>query len=228
MYNEEEKTLTLKDLYDVFLTHRSIFAICTVVFLILSIVYFSFFTVPTYTSNSVIYVNCMSTMDLSAEEGISQYEIDSSRALSLTYMEILNGRTFLETISADIGYKYDWTALASMINVSQINETELLSISVTALTAEDAYLICKSVIDLAPEKMISVFKRGTIEVIDEVNMPTDASKTGVKKMVLIGVVLGILVATFITFLIEVFDTKVRSSEDLIKRYNINVVGEIFN
>ena len=167
-------------------------------------------------------------MDLSAEEGISQYEIDSSRALSLTYMEILNGRTFLESISADIGYKYDWTALASMINVSQINETELLSINVTALTAEDAYLICKSVIDLAPEKMISVFKRGTIEVIDEVNMPTDASKTGVKKMVLIGVMLGILVATFITFIIEVFDTKVRSSEDLIKRYNINVVGEIFN
>ena len=229
MYNNEENgTMSLKDLLEIFINYKRIFAISIVVCVELSMIYNIFLVAPTYTSSGTIYVNCMSDSNVQAGDGISQYEIDSSRALSTTYMEILRGRSFLEDVSADIGYKYTWKDIASMMSVASVNETELLSIKVTAYEPEDAYVICKSIMYNAPRKMLSVFKRGAIEVVDDVNMPLLPSKPGVKKAFLLGFVLGFIVAAAITFMIEIFDTKIRTSEDLVRRYDINVLGEIFH
>ena len=225
--NTEEKTISVKELLSLLFGYKKIFALTIIVCTIISFVYNTFMVVPTYTSTGSIYINCMSSSDY-AEDGISQYEIESSRILSTTYMEVLLGRTFLETVSADIGYKYDYKQLAGMVRVASINETELLAISVTAYEPEDAYIICKSIINNSPQKMESIFKRGTIEVIDEVNMPTVPSKPSFTKKLIMGVGIGFLLGALIVFLIEVFDTRFRSAEALASRYKITVLGEIIS
>ncbi|MBQ8525544.1 MAG: hypothetical protein IJ460_02325 [Clostridia bacterium] len=225
--NEESASLNLKDLYDKLLEYKVIFIVCLIVCTIFSFVYYKCLVTPRYSSSSVIYVNCMNP-EQTTGDGISEYEIQSSRALTTTYMEILCGRTFLNSVSADIGYKYDWRQLASMISISQVNETELLKVNVSALTQEDAYIICKSIVDNAPSKMLAVFKRGTIEVVDEVNMPMLPSTVGMKRIILVGFVMGMLLGVLIAFVLEVFDTKIRTSEELAHRYDITVLGEIFN
>lgn len=225
--NEEVNSLNLKELLGKLLKYKYVFIICIILALIASFVYYKFFVTPKYSSTSVIYVNCMNE-EQTTIDGISEYEIESSRALTTTYMEILCGRTFLSSVSADIGYKYSWKQLASMITISQVNETELLKVNVNALTAEDAYIICKSIVDNAPAKMLAVFKRGTIEVVDEVNMPTSPSAVGIKKIALVGIVLGMLLGLLAAFVLDLFDTKIRSSADLSRRYDITVLGEILN
>ena len=225
--NEETMSLNIKDLYMKLLDYKFIFIIALVVSMIFSFVYYRCFVSPTYVSSGVIYVNCMNP-EQTTNDGISEYEIESSRALTTTYMEILCGRTFLNSISADIGYKYDWRQLDSMISISQVNETELLKVTVRALTPDDAYIICKSVVDNASAKMISVFKRGKIEVVDEVNMPMTPGTVGLSRILFVGFVRGMLIGILITFVIEVFDTKIRGSEGLLKRYDITVLGEIFH
>ncbi len=225
--NTEEKTISLKELISLLFSYKRIFALTVVVCTIISFFYYTFMVAPTYTSTGSIYINCMSSSDY-AEDGISQYEIESSRILSTTYMEVLLGRTFLETVSADIGYKYNYKQLAGMVRVGSINETELLAISVTAYQPEDAYIICKSIINNSPQKMESIFKRGTIEVIDEVNMPTQPSKAGFGKKLVMGVGSGFLLGALIVFLIELFDTRIRSAEAIASRYKITVLGEIIS
>lgn len=225
--NEEAISLNIKDLYEKLLEYKLVFIICLIFTMIISFVYYRCLVSPVYESSSVIYVNCMNP-EQTTNDGISEYEIESSRALTTTYMEILCGRTFLNSVSADIGYKYDWRQLDSMISISQVNETELLKVKVRSLTPEDAYIICKSIIDNASSKMISVFRRGKIEVVDEVNMPMTPLTAGLSRILFVGVVLGILLGVCITFIIEVFDTKIRGSEELTKRYDITVLGEIFN
>ena len=170
----------------------------------------------------------MSESDYSATDGISQYEIESSRALSMTYMEILRGRSFLESVSADIGYKYSWRDISGMISISSVNDTELLSLNITSYSAEDSYIICKSILDKAPAKMLSIFKRGDVEIIDDANMPLIPSKVGLTKMMLIGIVLGFIVAFAIVILIQMYDTRIRNSEELSFRYKISILGEIIN
>lgn len=225
--NEEAPSLDLRDLYNKFLGYKFIFIISVIVCIILSFIYYKCMVTPMYSSSSVIYVNCMNP-EQTTEDGISEYEIQSSRALTTTYMEILCGRTFLNTVSADIAYKYNWRQLASMISISQVNETELLKVKVNALAPEDAYIICKSIVNNAPSKMLAVFKRGTIEVVDEVDMPMLPSSVGIKQILFVGLVLGFILGLAIAFVIEVFDTKIRTSEELARRYDIIILGEIFN
>ena len=226
MGNEGTNTISLKELYNLVLSYNRIFIISVAVCLVLSIFYNAFLVAPTYTSTSAVYINCMSSSDMQMENGVSQYEIESSRLLSTTYIEILQSRSFLETVSSDIGYKYTWEELAGMVRIASRNETELLDIAVTSLHPEDSYIICKSIVNNAPQKMKNIFKRGTIEVIDEVYMPLLPSKPGLKKMLVMGVGLGVVLAAAIVFLIEIFDTRVRSADDLSSRYKIIVLGEI--
>ena len=225
--NTDEKTISIKDLVSLFLGYKRVFALTVVVCTILSFFYYTFMVTPTYTASGSIYINCMSS-DNYAEEGISQYEIESSRILSTTYMEVLLGRTFLEKVSSDIGYKYDYKQLSRMVGVASVNETELLAVAVTSDNPEDSYIICKSIINNAPAKMTSIFKRGTIEVIDEVNMPTIPSKPTFKKKIFMGVLLGFLLGALIVAVIELFDTRIRSAHALENRYKITVLGEIIS
>ena len=226
MANEETNTISLKELYDLLLSYKRIFIYGIVICLVLSVFYNTFLVAPTYTSASAVYINCMSDSDMQMEAGISQYEIESSRLLSTTYMEILLSRSFLESVSADIGYKYDWKQLSSMVRIASRSETEILDISVTSLAPEDSYIICKSIVNNAPLKMRNIFKRGTVEIVDEVYMPLIPSKPGLKKILIMGVGLGVVLAAAIVFLIEIFDTRVRSATDLSSRYDIIVLGEI--
>lgn len=223
----DEKTISIKDIVSLFFGYKRIFAFAIIVCTIISFFYYTFMVVPTYTATGSIYINCMSSENY-AEEGISQYEIESSRILSTTYMEVLLGRTFLEKVSADIGYKYDYKQLSRMVGVASLNETELLAIAVTSDNPEDSYIICKSMINNAPAKMTSIFKRGTIEVIDEVNMPTTPSKPTFKKKLFMGIFLGLLLGAAIVFIIELFDTRIRSAEALENRYKITILGEIIS
>jgi capsular polysaccharide biosynthesis protein len=146
----------------------------------------------------------------------------------MTYMEILRGRSFLESVSADIGYKYSWRDISGMISISSVNDTELLSLSITSYSAEDSYIICKSILDKAPAKMLSIFKRGDVEIIDDANMPLNPSKTSLAKMMLLGVVLGFIIAFAIVILIQMYDTRIRNIEELSFRYKISILGEIIN
>ncbi len=229
MFNtDDNNSVGFKAIVDMVFKFKKIFALSILICVFVLCVYNIFFVVPTYTSNGTIYVNCMSESDYSATEGISQYEIESSRALSMTYMEILRGRSFLESVSADIGYKYSWREISAMISVSSVNNTELLSLNITSYSPEDSYIICKSILDKAPSKMLSIFKRGDVEIIDDANMPLNPSKVGLSKMLLIGIIIGFIIAFAIVILIQMYDTRIRNSEELSYRYKASILGEIIN
>ncbi len=226
MESSNTKEMSIQDIFYILLDHKKIIIISMIVCFALSFVYFKLMRVPTYTANTTLYVSCMSYEDSASEVGISEYEIDSSRALTITYMQILNGRSFLKVVSSDLNYKYTVGQLSSMISISSLNETELLRISVTNPSAEDAYLICKSISDNASQRLLSVFKKGTVEVVDEVELPQVPSSTSIVKVFILGVGLGFILGAVLAFLLNLFDNKIRSGMDLNERYDITVVGEI--
>ncbi len=220
------KELSIQDIMYMLLEHKKIIIISMIVCFMLSFVYFKLMRIPTYSANTVLYVNCMSVEESEAEVGISEYQIDSSRALTTTYMQILQGRSFLKSVSADLNYKYTVRQLSSMISIATLNETELLRIAVTNPNAEDAYLICKSISDNAAARLLSVFKGGAVEVVDEAEMPQTPSSVSMSKVFVLGAGMGFILGAVLVFLINLFDNKIRTGAELQTRYDITVVGEI--
>lgn len=222
--NKEYTTIDLVELMKSFWQKRMLIVALVIVGAMLMFLKVHFFTEDTYTASGTLYVSSQST--LSTTQDITQSTITSARTLSETYIEMLKTRSFLTDVSVQSGSNYTWSQIKSMMTVDSVNETELLSVSVTAANADDAYRIAKSVLDLAPKKMESVFNGGRVSIVDDVIRPVGANANGMLKQVVMGGLIGGVLALAIIFLIDFFDTRVRKAEDVAKRYNLSILGEI--
>lgn len=185
-----------------------------------------YFTPYTYTADSVLYVSNR-TSKTDDTKYVNKNDIDTARTMSETYMETLKTRDFLMEVSNTTGGKYSWGQIKKMMSVNAVNETELLSMKVTATSPEDAYKIANAIITLAPQKLSSVCEGGSISIIDKAVFPSSPNGKGTVKKVAMGAMAGAILAVIIIFLWGFFDTKVHKSEDVARKYDISILGELY-
>ena len=185
-----------------------------------------YFTKDYYTSNGILYVSNKNEQLTETKKNISSSDINTSRELSVTYMEILRTSSFLEEVAKEYGGKYSWGQIAGMLTIASVNETELLLVSVRAGDPTDAYNIATTILNKAPDKLKSVFKSGEVEIVDPPRMPRGANAKGTNKSTFIGALAGFVLGVVIVVLKNFFDTKVRKAEDVAKRYNVSILGEL--
>lgn len=182
-------------------------------------------SVPMYTSEATVYIN---TQAEQKTDDINTSALTNAKDLMPTYIEILSSKPFLETISDDIGNKYNYKAIKSMTNYSAKTDTNILSISVRSNDSHDAYLITESISHNAPDEIKRVFEGGSVKLINNAEenqspLPNNSLKRG-----MIGFVAGAALAALIIFLINIFDTRVKSSDELSAKYGLPILGEVPN
>ncbi len=186
----------------------------------------AYFTQETYTSNAVLYV---SNKDISEGDSVTQInksDIDSSRSLNTTCIEILKTRSFLTSVSDSIGRQFSYSQIKGMLQMTSMNETELLSIAVTANNPKDAYLVADAIMKLAPTKLSSIYKSGGIETVDSAQVPSGPNSNKMLRKLGIAALVGFAIGCAYAFLVNYFDNKVHDSSDVSERYSVFVLGEI--
>ena len=206
-------------------TYKLLLIALAAILAILAVVRVEFFTDDTYVASGMLYVS--NRAEYEEDEGISQQDINTAKSMSATYQEILKTRTFLAKVSEDIGGKMSWSRINGMTTVSPVGNTELMHIYVVANNPKDAYMVAESIVRNAPETLGDVFDEGTIKIVDEVVPPSAPMDKGVAKQGLLGAVIGFVLGCAIVVIRNLFDTKIHKSEDVAKRYNISVLGEIY-
>ncbi len=212
----------IADIIEMMIRRWWIWAICAVTFSIGAFVYTQVFVEPLYKTNGTLYVNAQRTQDIN----ISQGEMSSSQALVKTYQEILNQRTFLSQISEDLDGRYSTGQLRGMISYNAVNETQIMEIKVVGKDPQDVYEICHSVLIHAPDELIRVISAGSVKILDDGQVPTAPFSPNVKQNSLIALILGIAVGAGIILLLELFDTRIKSREDIVKKLPEPLLGEI--
>lgn len=182
------------------------------------------FTENTYTSYGVLHISNKKE-ETNGTAAIQKNDIETSKTLSTTYIEILKTRVFLKEVSDAVGGKYSSGQIGAMLNISTVNNTELLKISVTTGNPSESLLIAEAIMDKAPNKLMSVYKTGEVEIVDPPVYSESADGKGYTKNIAIGFVLGLLAGAVYAFIYEFLDKKVHKSEDVAKRYNISILGE---
>lgn len=212
----------IADIIEMMIRRWWIWAICAVTFSIGAFIYTQVFVEPLYKTNGTLYVNAQRTQDIN----ISQGEMNSSQALVKTYQEILSQRTFLSQIAEDLDGRYSAGQLKGMISYSAVNETQILEIRVVGRDPQDVYEICHSVLIHAPDELIRVISAGSVKILDDGQVPAFPFSPNVKQNSLIALILGIAVGAGIILLLELFDTRIKSREDIVKKLPEPLLGEI--
>ena len=184
---------------DILLERWVVILICAISVGIFTFLYSEIFIAPVYSSSALLYVNSNRQQ---VTEDISQQNIFSSRELVMTYAEILQTRTFLGRIAAEFNGKYSSNQIKNMISMSALNETEILTISVRGIDADDVYKITKSIVKYAPDELEKVVEAGSVKILDDASPTTFPVSPNVRKNTFIGVFFGIFLGALVVIVLE--------------------------
>lgn len=180
---------------------------------------------PVYTSYVKLYVHSGTSEAVVAE---SLSELNYAQKVVNTYISFLQTKVYYTKVLDQTKLNYTIEQLDEMTHIESVNGTEIFQISVTSNSAENSYQLTKAMEKIAPELIGDYTNNISISVVDPAVLPDKPAGPNVMVYTLFGGVFGLVLAFTIVLLIMVLDVKVHDEDELTKKYNLPVLGNIPN
>ena len=180
---------------------------------------------PTYESRISFFV--FNTTNSYSQTGtINSGDIQAAESLADTYSKILSSNSVLDAVSEDLSENLSRKKLSGMVDVSVVDNTQLLEVVVTSTDASLAYEIASSFADKAPTEIVRITKAGGVEVVDQPEVASEKSAPRTMYDSAIAFVLGVLAAAAVIIGRHFADTRIYLPEDITDAADITVLGAI--
>ncbi len=221
--------LDLKNVADIVLKKWKILVIVTVVAMTATFIYSSTTAVPLYKSSLNLFVKNSS---LNSESGkyITQNEITSQRSLADTYVAVLGSNELsfdmTKSFNEKLGRTFSISKIKGMVKISKSSESEIINVSVTS---EDPHL-SKQMCDIIHTDVVpialDIVGAGELISLGAVQENKNPVSPNIPKNVLASGFAAALITAVIILLIHICKNKITDTEELSKKFNIPVLGEI--
>jgi len=231
--NKFEIELSLLDCLSIFVRNLWIIAVCAILCGTAVYMYNRNYVVPVYRAEVMFYIAPVSSNALSSdynEAARLQLEVQSfsyAKQIKNTYLQIFQTRTFISKLSDDYYESYAKEMNGSVSPVG-IADTDLFKMQVTSPSREDAYTIAKQIEKTAPEAIIEIIGNDTIRIADKAVMPQNQINNNIIRNTFMGIMFSSMSVYGIAFMVFIFDRRIKSEDDLKKRYNVPILGGIID
>ncbi len=246
MNNDSTKGYSIKDVIDLLIRRIWFIIILTIAGGGIAFSYSHFVMPLEYESHISMYVKNNNSSSAEKKEGVNMNDLYASKSLVSTYIAVLEDDTVMEELGKQLIREYGIqrisdmftveyednvplvkpSSLKSMITMESVDETEVLKITAITTDAEISAGICNKLSEIAPEFLIRVVGAGSVEKIGSARLNNNPVAPNVKKYTLLGIAAGLMMSCGIVFAIEFFDNTVKDPEQLTKRYDKAIIGEI--
>ena len=215
--------MTLEDIFKALKKRWLLIVSVTLMFLIGGSVFVLFFgPVPQYQSSTTVLVDYRA----SETEVLTQNDINLSQKLVQTYTEIIKSLTILNPVIEEMDLSLTPNELLKKISVSQVNETEIIKISVTDEDPILARDIANTLAEIFSEEISHIMKVDSTSVLDEAVLPTTPlAQNKVTKIAIAGI-LGMMVSVGLVFLFEYLDRSIKTADETEHLLGVPVLGVI--
>ena len=213
------RDVTINDILKMIVAHIKLVVIVSVVFALCAYIYADNFIPKKYTASTMIVVN----YGASSEEGATGSDKMSANAV--------NPATTLAD-NCSIIFRYSERMLevvpsGYVVTISPVNESNVLSITVTGGDAQTCAKTANDVRARAPEVFKEYYKDGEAKALGyDATAPGAHSSPNETRYAIIGFVVGLIISILIAIIIELVDTTIKATDDLFKIYNVPVFAEI--
>ena len=154
-------------------------------------------------------------------------DININQKLVATYTEIVKSKLVLEQVIDDLGLQ-DTTAesLAKHINVTAVEDTEILKITVEDGNRIAAAQIANKIADVFTKEIANIYQLNNVSVLDVAQVNDKQSNNTTIRDSIIAALISIFGISAIAFLVYYFDDTIKYSDDLEKKINLPIVGKI--
>lgn len=179
--------------------------------------------VPIYTAYTELYVNTKAT------EGDKYLGIGAENSYSATYIEMLKTVKFCKVVYQGLSDEYKaMTSPAGVygsLRVGSKNETAIITVRVASANNALAKAVAESAAHNASIYLNERFGVDNVEIVEDARI-SGVTAVDYKRNVIIGFIFGAFVSFFIVFVKDMYDYRIRSTEEISERYNLPVLGTV--
>ena len=184
-----------------------------------SAIYVYNFRVPEYTSYTTVLLT-------QSGESINANDLTMNNSLVSNYSEIIKSKRVLKQVISNLNLDYEFGQLQGKIVVGEVNDTDLIKISVTDADAELAADIANEIADVFSKEIPIIYGTQNTSIIDVAEVSKVASSASALKIILIITLAGAFVAVGVVFVIFYFDTTIKNEEEIERLTGLPVIGII--
>lgn len=222
-----EETISLKEIFEV-IKKRFLLIISFMVGAALIAAIVSFFILtPIYESSSQFIVN-QSNPTSTDEMQIDSNTIRTNVELINTYNVIITSSAILDQVTEKLDLPYSSETLAKNIQVSSEQDSQVVTVTVKDPNPSKATDIANAVVAVFQEEIVELMNVDNVNILSEAVTKENQSPVEPKPAlnIAIALVLGTMIGIGMAFLLEYFDTSIKTEEDIEKKLGITLIGVI--
>lgn len=178
---------------------------------------------PVYTSTATMYIY---TYPQGENTGASYSDLMAAESLAGTYKEILRSGTMLSQVCGSIGNGLSVDALEEMVEISLIDDTQLLEVSVTTHSPALSKTLAESFAELGPTLIAATTKGGSVEILDYPQLAVKPDGPGTAVTMVLALFAGAIISAVCVLLRGIYDTRIYSEADLKGYFDLRVLGTV--
>lgn len=172
------------------------------------------FLTPLYRSTASFYV-ANKLQFYGVDTNISSGDLSTSSDLVHSYIELLKTPRYLEAAIQHSGLEgLTPERLSGMVSTTIAKETGFFKVSVSSPNRQDAVKITESIAYVVETQICETLRGSSVKVIDYPTLASAPYSPNHTKNTMLGVAVGLLASTILIILIELFNAKIKSEEDL--------------
>ena len=217
----EMEEIDLTELFSYFLKRAYIIIIAALLCLVVGLTYTIFLKEPLYKSDVNIIL-----VSKNSQSSSLQSDLAANQKLVATYRELVTSRSVLNEVIEDLDLTYTITELQKMITVQNVNETEIIKITVSSSKPKEAKEIANVIAVKFQDEVKDVYNLENVSIIDKAVIAKEPYNINVVKESIIYIALGIVLSCGVIFVIYYFDNTIKSIDQVEKRLGIPVIGTV--
>lgn len=222
----DEMEIDLIELFHVLLKKAWVILLCLVIGAVAVGGYTKLFVTPQYQATSTIYV-------LGNSVSMSGVDLTLSKQLTADFSVLAKSRPVMnkieEKLKADYKYKdlnYSVEQLQGMIMVENPSGTSLMRMTATNSDAQLAADIANAAADAVAERISEVMVIDKPSSVEEAEKPNYPVSPNVKKNMIMGGLIGAVLAVGVFTLLFLLDDTIKSEEDVRRYLQLNTLASI--
>lgn len=196
--------------------------LCAVLAASISLVYTLNFITPTYRASVTMYVNNNSEVTT----GMTSSDLAVALQLVNTYVNIIQSDKVLEKVVDETGLNISAGQIRQMLSAEVVDETEMFRVSIISPNAQMSTDIVNAIASIAPAEISQIVEGSNAKVVDYAKVPASQHAPNYVTNTILGGLIGAVLVVAVIVIIMMADNRVRNENDLIRIYNVPVLGAI--
>lgn len=217
---DDEVTIDLMELFSALWAKKTIIILSAVFMALVAFVGTKMFVTPKYTSVTKLFVM---TKNDDTSASATYTDLQTGSMLTKDYMELVKSRPVLEKTISKLKLDVTPEELAEMITTETPTDTRIMSISVTDDDPKEAKQIADTLRKAVSVQITEIMSADSVNTVEEGNLPTSPSSPNVKKNMMLGALLGLVISMGLIVLISILDDTVKTPDDVEKYLGLNVL-----